>query len=83
MNQYPLNELFFKCKSQKYPWFSDFQLFKSMGQLSDMKDYILVVPKLGCILVSPRDLVYGTNSQGSPPEMLTQVQPFDFALTRL
>lgn len=54
-----------------------------MGQLSDIKDYILVVPKLGCMLASPRDLVYGTNSQGSPPEMLTQVQPFDFALRRL
>ena len=83
MNPYPLNELFFKYKSQKYPWFSDFQLFNSMSQLSDTKDYTLVVPKLGCIPVSPRERVYGTDSQGSPPEMLTQVQPFDFALRRM
>ena len=57
MNQHPLNGLFFKYKSQKYPWFSDFQLFKPMSQLSDTKDYILVVSELGCIPVSLRDLV--------------------------
>lgn len=44
-----------------------------MGQISGMKDDTLVVLKLGCIPASPRELVYKTDSEGSPPEMLTRV----------
>ena len=38
-----------------------------------MKDDTLVVLKLGCIPASPRERVYKTDSEGSPPEMLTRV----------
>lgn len=36
-----------------------------------MKDDTLVVLKLGYIPASPRELVFRTDSEGSPPEMLT------------